>query len=141
MSVPSYPLYLAGQPVSPNHDLEVTHKYTGAVAARVPLAGAAEIDAGIAAAVAAEPALREMAPYERQAVLRHCVARFQERADELADLLCIEAGKPIKDSRGEVSRLIDTFQIAADESVRPHGEMLNLEIGPRTRGYRGMTKR
>jgi hypothetical protein len=31
---------------------------------------------------------------------------------------CIEAGKPIKDSRGEVSRLIDTFRIAAEESVR-----------------------
>lgn len=141
MSARSYPLYLANQPVSPNQDLEVTNKYSGEVAARVPLAGTAEIEAGIAAAVDAGPALQDMAPYERQAVLRHCVDRFKERAEELAELLCIEAGKPINDSRGEVSRLIDTFQISADESVRPHGEMLNLEIGPRTRGYRGMTKR
>ena len=29
--------------------------------------------------------------------------------------LCIEAGKPITDAEGEVSRLIDTFQIAAEE--------------------------
>lgn len=141
MSVKDYPLYLANQAVTPNHDLAVTHKYTGEVAARVPLAGTAEIEAGIAAAVKAAPALARMAPYERQAVLRHCIGRFKERADELAELLCIEAGKPINDSRGEVSRLIDTFQIAADEAVRPHGEMLNLEIGARTRGYRGMTKR
>ena len=42
--------------------------------------------------------------------------------------LCIEAGKPIKDSRGEVARLIDTFRIAAEESVRLGGEVLNLEI-------------
>lgn len=141
MSAPDYPLYLANQAVTPNHDLEVTNKYTGEVAARVPLAGSDHIETGIAAAVKAAPALAQMAPYERQAVLRHCVARFKERADELAKLLCVEAGKPINDSRGEVSRLIDTFQIAADESVRPHGEMLNLEIGERTRGYRGMTKR
>jgi acyl-CoA reductase-like NAD-dependent aldehyde dehydrogenase len=55
--------------------------------------------------------------------------------------LCIEAGKPIKDSRGEVSRLIDTFRIAAEESVRIGGEVMNLEISPRARGYRGMFKR
>ncbi len=74
-------------------------------------------------------------------MLRHCVKRFEERFDELAESLCIEAGKPIKDSKGEVTRLIDTFQIACDESVKAHGEMLNLEIGERTKGYRGWTKR
>ena len=52
--------------------------------------------------------------------------------------LCVEAGKPITDSRGEVSRLIDTFRIAAEESVRMSGEVMNLEIAPRARGYRGM---
>jgi acyl-CoA reductase-like NAD-dependent aldehyde dehydrogenase len=35
-----------------------------------------------------------MASYERKAVLEHCVARFKERFDELAEALCIEAGKP-----------------------------------------------
>ena len=55
--------------------------------------------------------------------------------------LCIEAGKPIKDSRGEVSRLIDTFRIAAEESVRIGGEIINLEITPRAKGYTGMYKR
>ena len=37
--------------------------------------------------------------------------------------LCIEAGKPIHDARGEVTRLIDTFRIAAEESVRIDGEV------------------
>jgi len=82
-----------------------------------------------------------MAPYERQNVLNHCVHRFEERAEELAMSLCIEAGKPIRDARGEVSRLIDTFRIAAEESVRMTGEVMNLEISPRARGYRGMFKR
>jgi aldehyde dehydrogenase (NAD+) len=43
--------------------------------------------------------MRRFAPFQRQAVLEHCVARFRERAEELALTLCIEAGKPIKDSR------------------------------------------
>ena len=40
--------------------------------------------------------------------------------------LCIEAGKPIKDARGEVTRLIDTFRIAAGEATRIDGEVLEL---------------
>ena len=43
-------------------------------------------------------------------------------AQELALALAIEGGKPIKDSRGEVTRLIDTFTIAMEESTRIYGE-------------------
>jgi len=137
----SYPYYLANAARQPNTDLEVTDKYSGKVATRVALADASAIDAGIAAAVAASPAMRDFAPYRRQAVLEHCVRRFRERQDELAMALCIEAGKPIRDARGEVMRLIDTFKVAAEEAVRINGEVLNLEISARAKGYRGFTKR
>lgn len=137
----TYPLYLANEAQQPNCDLEVTDKFTGEVAFRVAQADAATINAGIAAAVeAAEPCAR-MASYERQAVLQHCVDRFKERFDELAYALCVEAGKPIKDSEGEVSRLIDTFRIAAEESVRMTGEVQPLDISPRAHGYQGIWKR
>ena len=82
-----------------------------------------------------------MPAYKRQQVLEHCVARFKERFDELAHALCIEAGKPIKDARGEVTRLIDTFKIAAEESVRIEGEVMNLEITERAKGYQGQYKK
>ncbi len=137
----TYPFYLANQAESPNNDLNVTDKYTGEVVTRVAIADPQTIDRGIAATVEAAPAMREMPPYARQAVLQHCVDRFSERRDELAQALCVEAGKPIKDSRGEVTRLIDTFRIAAEESVRIGGEVMNLEISPRAKGYRGMFKR
>ncbi|MEO7014557.1 MAG: aldehyde dehydrogenase family protein [Dokdonella sp.] len=120
----SYPYYLANKACQPNTDLEVTDKFTGEVATRVALADAKAIDAGIAAAAAATDAMRNFAPYQRQAVLEHCVKRFRERYDELAMALCIEAGKPIKDARGEVTRLIDTFKVAAEEAVRINGEVL-----------------
>ncbi len=137
----SYPYYLANEPVAANQDLEVTDKFTGEVATRVALADSEAIDQGIAAAAKADEAMRRMPPYERQAILNHCVQRFTERFDELAMALCIEAGKPIKDSRGEVSRLIDTFRIAAEESVRMNGEVMNLEISERAKGRHGMFKR
>jgi acyl-CoA reductase-like NAD-dependent aldehyde dehydrogenase len=137
----SYPLYVGNLPESPNQDLEVIDKFTGEVATRVALADDATIDRAIGlAADAAEP-MAAMAAYERKAVLEHCVDRFRERFEELAMALCIEAGKPIKDARGEVTRLIDTFQIAAEESVRIVGEVLPLDISRRARGYQGMWKR
>jgi len=137
----TYPLYLANEAQQPNTDLAVTDKYTGGIATRVALADAATIDAGIAAAHAAVEPMARMAAYERQAVLQHCVDRFKERAEELAYALCIEAGKPINDSRGEVGRLIDTFRIAAEESTRMTGEVQPLDISPRAKGYQGIWKR
>jgi acyl-CoA reductase-like NAD-dependent aldehyde dehydrogenase len=136
-----YPLYLANEAKQPNADLEVTDKYTGKVAFRCAQADAATIDAGIAAAADAAGPMARMASFERQAVLQHCVDRFRERYDELAFALCVEAGKPIKDSEGEVTRLIDTFRIAAEESVRMTGEVQPLDISPRARGYQGLWKR
>lgn len=138
---PQYPYYLANKPQQPNADLEVTDKYTGEVATKVAVADRDTIDKAISATVEATRPMRELPPYARQDILYHCVDQFEKRFDEFADALCIEAGKPIKDSRGEVSRLIDTFRIAAEEAVRIGGEVLNLEISARAKGYRGMDKR
>ena len=141
MLKPTYPLYLANVAQQPNTDLAVTDKFTGEVAFRVAQADAATIDAGIAATVEAAEPMARMAAYQRQDVLMHCVARFRERFDELAYALCVEAGKPIKDSEGEVGRLIDTFRIAAEESVRILGEVQPLDISARAKGYQGIWKR
>lgn len=141
MLAENYPYYLANKAVFANTDLDVTNKYTQEVATKVALADAAVIDKAIAAAEKAQPALNKMPAYKRQQILEHCVVRFKERFDELAYALCIEAGKPIKDARGEVTRLIDTFKIAAEEAVRISGEVIELEITERARGYTGMTKR
>jgi acyl-CoA reductase-like NAD-dependent aldehyde dehydrogenase len=136
-----YPFYLANRPQQPNTDLPVLDKYSGEIATRVALADKSAIEDGIAAAARAAAPMAAMKPYQRRAVLEHCIARLSERKEELAFALCVEAGKPIKDSQGEVTRLIDTFRIAADESVRIDGEIINLEISPRTSGYRGFVKR
>ena len=141
MLKPSYPYYLANRAVAANQDLPVTNKYTGAVAARVARADRGAVESAIAAAAAAAAPLAAWPAYRRQDVLMHCVRRFRERADELAHDLCVEVGKPIRDARVEVARLIDTFRIAAEEAVRICGEVLPLDVSPRGEGYRGMYKR
>ncbi len=138
---PAYPYYLANAPLSPNQDLEVRDKFTGEVATRVPLADAAAIDAAIAASVEAAPAMAALAAFDRRDVLAHCAQRFEERAEELALSLCIEAGKPIRDARGEVTRLVDTFRIGAEEATRIRGEVLPMDVSARAKNYTGLWKR
>nr|WP_166175954.1 aldehyde dehydrogenase family protein [Altererythrobacter segetis] len=136
-----YPLYLNNKPEQPNTDLAVTDKFTGEVAFRTAQATPEIIDQAIAGAVRAAEPMARLASYEKRDVLDHCAARFRDRFDELAYALCVEAGKPIGDSEGEVTRLIDTFRIAAEESTRNYGEVQPLDISPRAKGYLGIWKR
>ena len=137
----TYPYFIANKPEAPNQDLAVYDKFSGELATQVAMADANAIDRAIAAADAAAEPMRKMPAYKRQDVLNHCVKRFEERFEELAEALCIEAGKPIKDARGEVTRLIDTFRIAAEEAVRINGEVIPMDITARAEGYTGMWKR
>jgi len=141
MLAKSYPYYLAGKPVAANTDLAVLDKYSGKKATKVAFADRTAVRKAVVAAHKARAAMAAFPPDARRDVLEHCVRRFTERQEELALALCIEAGKPIHDARGEVTRLIDTFRIAAGEATRIDGEVLELQISRRTRGYRGMVRR
>lgn len=136
-----YPCYLAGEPVTTNTVLPVMDKYSGKKVCDVSVADAKMIDNAIAATVVAAPILRKMPAYKKADILRHAVARFTERFEELAEALCIEAGKPLKDARGEVTRLIDTFAIAERETLQFGGEFMPLDISARAAGYESITRR
>ncbi|HTV84088.1 MAG TPA: aldehyde dehydrogenase family protein [Dyella sp.] len=137
----TYPYYLANQAQTSKTMMDVLDKFSGKVATRVAVPDAGATEKAIKAAVKAAAPMRDFRPWARQAVLQHCAKRFEERKDELALALCIEAGKPIKDSAGEVTRLIETFRIAAEEAVRLNGETLNLQLASRLDGYHGYTRR
>jgi len=66
--------------------------------------------------------------------LLQVVSELKKRAEEIAQTLTMESGKPIKDARGEVTRTIDTFQVAAEESTRIYGEHIPLDISARNKG-------
>jgi acyl-CoA reductase-like NAD-dependent aldehyde dehydrogenase len=135
------PLYLAGRPQATGATLEVFDTWSGERTAVVSAADADTVERAIAAAHDARGTMAALAPYARRDVLEHCVRRFLERREELAQLLCTEAGKPIRDARGEVDRLVDTFRIAAGEATRIGGEVIELQVSARAHGYRGMTRR
>lgn len=136
-----YPYYLANAAKQPNSDLEVTDKFTGEVIFRTAIADKNAISEAIEAAKNAELEMKHLPSFVKQRILNHCISRFTERAEEFAHVLCLEAGKPIKDARGEVSRLIDTFRIAAEECSRMYGEVMPLDLSERSKNYQGQWKR
>lgn len=137
----NYPIYIGNKPVMTKPKLDVFDKYTNERVARVSLASAKEVEKAISLAVSAREAMAAMPAYKRAEILMACVDAFTKRHDELAESLCVEAGKPIRDARVEADRLIDTFRIAAGEATRINGEQIEMEVSPRAEGLRAMTKR
>lgn len=136
-----YPLYVAGQPIQTGEWLEVKHKYSQELYARVALADAATLEQAIQAAAQAEAEMAALAPFQKQQILLHCVRRFQEIQAELTDILIAEGGKPRKAAAAEVQRLINTFQLAADAVTQmDQGRVLPLGVTAAASGYQGMVK-
>jgi len=61
-----------------------------------------QVDAAVAAAVAAAPLMREMTLDERSIVLRKAQQKLLEQREEMALAVSSESGKPIKEARLEV---------------------------------------
>ena len=53
--------------------------------------------------------------------------------------MALEAGKPIRDSRLEAGRAVNTFKIAAEEAKRIGGELIPLDWAPGHEGRLGIT--
>jgi malonate-semialdehyde dehydrogenase (acetylating) / methylmalonate-semialdehyde dehydrogenase len=91
---------------------DVFNPALGSVAARVPLASAAEVDAAVAAAKAAFPAWSETAPLKRARVMFKFKELLDRHHDELAELITHEHGKVFSDAKGEVTRGIEVVEFA-----------------------------
>ena len=93
--------------------LEDRDPATGELAARVPLSGAADVDAAVRAARQAQPEWRAVPPQQRaRAVLALRDALVAHR-DELTALVTADMGKTLADADGEVGRGIESVESAA----------------------------
>ena len=83
---------------------------TGRVQARVPLAAAAELDAAVAVAVAAQAGWAATNPQRRARVMFEFKRLVEARMQELAELLSSEHGKVVADSRGDIQRGLEVIE-------------------------------
>src|SRR5690242_3191287 len=97
--VKNYPFLLNGKFVADGRPVEVRAPYDGEVVGTVVYGTRAHAEQGIAAAERAFAMTKRLPAYERQRVLRVIAQALNERKEELARLLAVEAGKPIKAAR------------------------------------------
>jgi glyceraldehyde-3-phosphate dehydrogenase (NADP+) len=139
--VASVPIYLAGEFVEGAEALEVRNPANDELVGMTFQAGIDELERAITAAVAAFAQTKRLASYERRDALAHVAACIERDADELAELMSRESGKPIRDAKGEVARGALTFRTAAEEALRINGEWLPLDWAPANRGRHGIVRR
>ena len=110
---------------APAGALEDRDPASGELAAMVPLSGAADVDAAVSAARAAQPAWRAVAPQRRARAVMALREALWARREELARLVTADMGKTLDDARGEVLRGIESVEAACGIPHLLKGE--NLE--------------
>jgi succinate-semialdehyde dehydrogenase/glutarate-semialdehyde dehydrogenase len=104
--------------------LAVTNPATGEQIGTIPLMGAAETKRAIAAANAAWPAWRKKSAKERAVILRKWNDLILENTEDLAQMMTAEQGKPLAESRGEVTYGASFIEWFGEEAKRVAGETL-----------------
>lgn len=120
-------LFLNGEWVQTKEYTQLESPFSKEILGDIPLATIEDVEKAVEAAFNTKEILRKMAAHERAAILEKMVSLFQERFEEAAEIISLEAGKPIKTARGEVERTIQTYKFAAEEAKRIHGETISLD--------------
>lgn len=123
-------LYINGERVETKEYRTLRSPYSGEVIAEVAEAAAGDVDAAVQAAAEAKTAMRALPAHRRAAILEKLAVLLEERKDEAARLIALEAAKPIKTALAEIDRTVQTYKFAAEEAKRIHGETVPMDAAP-----------
>lgn len=137
----TYPIYLAGEWETSDDPLPITNPYNGEVIGTTYQATRDQVERAIVAAEAVFPQMRAMPTYERVNLLKAFSAKLKERRDEVARMIALEAGKPIRDAEVETDRGVFTIDTAAEEAKRIEGEVMPLDLLASSKGRFGIVRR
>ncbi len=126
-------LYIGGRWVDATGGavLPVEDPSTGATIAEVADATPDDARAALAAAHERQAQWREHPPRERGEILQRAYEAMIARADDLALLMTLEMGKPIAESKAEVTYAAEFFRWFAEQAVRIDGR---YQVAPNGQG-------
>ena len=107
--------------------ISVIDKYSGEEIGTVPNASKADVARAIETAARAFPAYADLPSHRRGKILARASDLLAKHQEDIATTICREAGKAWKFSMLEVARAIETFQFAAEEAKRIHGETIPMD--------------
>ena len=104
--------------------IAVTNPANGEVVANVPRMGKAETERAIIASAAAQKHWKTLTAAARAAILKRWFDLIKLHAEDLAQILTAEQGKPLAESRGEVNYGASFIEWFAEEAKRVYGETI-----------------
>jgi acyl-CoA reductase-like NAD-dependent aldehyde dehydrogenase len=107
---------------------QIRSPYDGSVVGEMPLANEQDVEEAICAAQRGFQIMRKLPRFVRADILLQASEILKARREEAARTISAEAGKPIFDARGEVSRAIFNLANAAAEARRISGEEIPLDM-------------
>jgi succinate-semialdehyde dehydrogenase/glutarate-semialdehyde dehydrogenase len=118
--------YIAGRWCEADNgkSFRVTNPATREMLAQVPDMGATETRRAIEAAKAAWPEWRHKPARERAGLLRKWHDLMMANLDDLATLMTAEQGKPLAESKGEISYAASFIEWFAEEGKRVYGDTI-----------------
>jgi phenylacetaldehyde dehydrogenase len=109
--------------------LDATDPATGEVVARVPAGGAEDADEAVGAARRAFLGpWRKLTPYERGRLLQAAAGLIEQHAEELAQLITIDNGKPLWEARKEVATAVSWTDYYAGWATKLTGETIPVSL-------------
>jgi acyl-CoA reductase-like NAD-dependent aldehyde dehydrogenase len=117
------------RPARSGETFSVDNPATGEIVGHAAKAGKQEAVAALEAASRAFPAWSATLGDERAAILKKAGELVLERQEELATLLTLEQGKPLRDARGEVGASAKTLIYYGEEARRIRGEIAPSKSG------------
>jgi acyl-CoA reductase-like NAD-dependent aldehyde dehydrogenase len=128
-SVSRYTLPIGGEWVESTEELQVINKYSGSPMGIVSVANKELVEQAITAAYHKSKET-PLPPYKRFEILKKTSELLLEHKEDLARTITGEVGKTYKESLIEVERTSQTFEVAAEEAKRIHGEGIPVESSP-----------
>lgn len=116
------------------HFSNVFNPSTGAVIAHVPIATKEEVQSAIATAQAAFPAWRALSVGKRVDIVMKFRQLMTARMDELIDVICTESGKTVEDAKGEITRGLESVDLAINAPHLLKGEY-SVNVGGDINAY------
>jgi betaine-aldehyde dehydrogenase len=119
---------IGGKEVSSPDDtwIEVKNPATGELIDRVPAGSAADVAEAVNAAVVALGNWKKKGMRDRGTILFHAAEKVREQHKDLARLLTMEQGKPLREAIDEVRGYAGILEYYAGISAQPAGETVRL---------------
>jgi len=139
--VEEHKLFINGEWKEAKDIKDIKSPYDESIVAKVHFADKEQMEKSVTAAHDSFKETKKLSSYERFKVLEKISSDIEKRKEELARSIVLSSGKTIKSSRIEVSRAVNTFQIAAEEAKRINGEIIPLDLSPQTKERWGFVRR